>query len=166
MTEDELDLQRGRYPLGAHITGRVSHIPRPGAIGLFVDLGEPPGGFVDVLNLPYAADEWPTVGTEATFEVVQHRVGQVRLWPLDPELRTTDPVGRSTEQLHARYPVGSDITGVVTEVFPSNREYWVEFGDDGAAVEWTGVAPEIGDVRRFRVSRHLMSPRALLLEQV
>ena len=113
MTEDELDLQRGRYPLGAHITGRVSHIPRPGAIGLFVDLGEPPGGFVDVLNLPYAADEWPTVGTEATFEVVQHRVGQVRLWPLDPELRTTDPVGRSTEQLHARYPVGSDITGVV-----------------------------------------------------
>jgi hypothetical protein len=121
---------------------------------------------VDVLNLPYAADEWPIVGTETTFEVVQHRVGQVRLWPLDPELLRPDPVRRSTEELQARYPVGSEITGVLTEVFPSNREYWVEFGDDGAAVEWTGAAPEIGDVRRFRVGRHLTSPRALLLEPV
>jgi hypothetical protein len=49
---DELDAARSRFPVGTHVTGRVERVPRLGAIGLFVNLGRPPPGSVDVLNLP------------------------------------------------------------------------------------------------------------------
>ena len=50
---DDLDIARARFPVGKHIRGRVSRLLKPGAVGLFVDLGQEPGGFVDVLWLPY-----------------------------------------------------------------------------------------------------------------
>ncbi|MGW5453669.1 hypothetical protein [Nocardia sp. NPDC003979] len=77
--ESDLDEARRLYPVGDHVAGVVTLIPRPGAIGLFVDLDRPPTGFVDVLNLPEAVDRWPTVGTATEFEVLQHRHRQVRL---------------------------------------------------------------------------------------
>src|SRR5690242_5522047 len=33
---DDLEIARKRLPIGAHVTGRVAHIPRPGAIGVLV----------------------------------------------------------------------------------------------------------------------------------
>lgn len=50
--ELELDTARQTYPVGDHVTGTVTLIPRPGTIGLFVDLGQPPTGFVDVIHFP------------------------------------------------------------------------------------------------------------------
>ncbi|OXR45638.1 hypothetical protein B7C42_01930 [Nocardia cerradoensis] len=77
--EQELEAARSRYPIGDHVTGVVTLVPRPGVVGLFVDLGHPPTGFVDLLSLPFASDQWPTVGTVTKFEVLQHTCGQVRL---------------------------------------------------------------------------------------
>lgn len=77
--EDELDTSHSLYPIGHHVTGVVVAIPRPGVIGLFVDLGHPPTGFVDVGTLPLSSDQWPTVGTVTEFEILQHNRGQIRL---------------------------------------------------------------------------------------
>ncbi|GAB4587840.1 hypothetical protein Ntsu_56720 [Nocardia sp. IFM 10818] len=91
-TEPTLEIARQLYPVGQHVTGRVTLIPRPGTVGLFVDLGtgKPPWGFVDVLHLPDIPDEWPALGTITEFEVVHHTHDghQVRLVPLDPAYRS------------------------------------------------------------------------------
>ena len=60
-------------------------MPSPGAIGIFVDIGLPVNGFVDVLLLPSEAERWPTEGTESEFEVwwADERP-QIRLKPADP----------------------------------------------------------------------------------
>ncbi|MFJ8960287.1 hypothetical protein ACIRG5_12960 [Lentzea sp. NPDC102401] len=74
--------------VGQRLTGTVVLVPRPGTIGVFVDLGLPDTGFVDVLRLPHDPDRWPRVGTVSTFEVVwitDRR--QIRLAPLDPAYR-------------------------------------------------------------------------------
>ena len=59
-------------------------MPRPGAIGVFIDVGLPVGGFVDVLLLPWDEACWPAVGTESEFEVwwVDERM-QIRLLPAE-----------------------------------------------------------------------------------
>ncbi|MGW0182957.1 hypothetical protein [Nocardia sp. NPDC003345] len=124
--EQELDAARLLYPIGDHVSGVVTLVPRPGAIGLFVDLARPPTGFVDALNLPASAERWPAVGTVAEFEVLQHTRGQVRLWPLDPALRssTTRLPAMTESEWHAaksRYPVGSEVTAEITGVYPGNR---------------------------------------------
>jgi predicted RNA-binding protein (virulence factor B family) len=72
------------------VTGRVARTPKPGALGLFVDLGREPEGFVDVLHLPREPDEWPRAGTDTTFEVLQHGPGQVRLFLLDDQSWSPD----------------------------------------------------------------------------
>ncbi|MGW4196470.1 SUKH-3 domain-containing protein [Streptomyces sp. NPDC005004] len=58
-------------------------VPNPGATGIFVDIGLPVGGFVDVLLLPRASERWPEEGTVAEFEVwwADERP-QVRLKPV------------------------------------------------------------------------------------
>ncbi|MFD3745964.1 S1 RNA-binding domain-containing protein [Nocardia sp. NPDC058633] len=88
-TELNLEIARKIYPVGQHVTGVVVQIPRPGAGGLFVDLGTPPWGFVDVSHLPDSPERWPTIGTVTDFEVVHHthQGHQVRLIPLDPTYR-------------------------------------------------------------------------------
>ncbi|MEV6902612.1 hypothetical protein [Amycolatopsis sp. NPDC051372] len=102
----QFDADRRTYPPGDHVTGVVTLIPRPGAIGLVVDLGGPPQGFVDVLHLPRDPAAWPPVGTVTDFEVLWHRPGQVRLWPLNaayhhPAAWTAGTESRSTRRSRA-----------------------------------------------------------------
>lgn len=73
-------------------------VPRPGAIGIFVDIGLSVGGFVDVLLLPEQSDDWPAEGTVADFEIWwAGSRQQIRLKPSDSRyLRNdfTDFMGR------------------------------------------------------------------------
>jgi len=76
---------------GQRLPGRVVRVPRPGAIGIFVDVGLPVGGFVDVLLLPIDADRWPREGSVVEFEVwwADERP-QLRLKPVDPRFLRND----------------------------------------------------------------------------
>jgi hypothetical protein len=76
------DPSRQRFPIGARVVGTVADVPRPGGIGVFVKLEGRTQGFVDVLHLPLETHEWPSVGSVATFEILRHRRGQVRLFPV------------------------------------------------------------------------------------
>jgi hypothetical protein len=163
VADDELDAARRRFPLGDTVTGRVAHIPRPGAIGLLVDLGGSPTGFVDVLLLPRRTADWPEVGAVATFEVCQHRPGQVRLCPLGggiPAARPRRPwTDRQWAAVRARHPVGSEATATVTSVTGANREYGLRFDDCTGVAEWRRdePGPAVGTSHRYRVLRHLDS---------
>ncbi|MCQ1579826.1 SUKH-3 domain-containing protein [Streptomyces parvus] len=88
--EEWIQARRG-LRLGQRLSGTVTAIPRPGATGIFVDVGLPVGGFVDVLLLPFAAERWPEVGTVAEFEVwwADERP-QVRLKPVDSQFLCED----------------------------------------------------------------------------
>jgi hypothetical protein len=168
---DELDTARLRFPVGSTVRGRFSAMLRPGAIGMFVDLGEPPQGFVDVLLLPASPADWPSIGTEASFEILRHRYGQVRLWPLDPVHRHVKeprfaPAEPEWEILKARYPVAGVVTAQVTGVYPSERAYLVEFGDHYASLGWTGNPPTLGSTADYRVTKHLDTTRRMLLTPV
>jgi hypothetical protein len=168
---DELDAGRARFPVGEEVTGRVARIPKPGVIGLFVDLGREPEGFVDVLDLPIEAGQWPLAGTVTTFEVLQHRPGQVRLFPLDEQLRSPDrlPAAFTPGQwlvIKGRFPVDSEVTATVTDVFPANREYAARFEDCGSVLEWTGHPPRVGTASRYTVSRHLDRTRRIMITPV
>jgi hypothetical protein len=165
---DGLDVARRRFPIGTHVPGHVSYIPKPGRIGVFVDLGRPPTGFIDVLHLPREERDWPSIGTVASFEVLQHRWGQVRLFPLGDGIplaphsafRLPEDEWRSRK---ARYPIGSFVTATVTDLFTSNREYTVRFGDCAAVLEWSSTAPTVGDTRSYRVGKHLDYTQRILL---
>ncbi|MEU9496587.1 hypothetical protein AB0K64_34200 [Streptomyces sp. NPDC053741] len=82
---------RRRLHFGQRVSGRVVQVPRPGTIGVFVDIGLAVGGFVDVLLLPEDAARWPAEGTETEFEVwwVDERP-QVRLMPVDRQFLRED----------------------------------------------------------------------------
>ncbi|MGW5101243.1 SUKH-3 domain-containing protein [Streptomyces sp. NPDC004100] len=69
----------------------MTGVSRPGATGVFVDIGLPVGGFVDVLLLPTASERWPEEGTVAEFELwwVDERP-QVRLKPMDRQFLRED----------------------------------------------------------------------------
>ncbi|MGW1785579.1 hypothetical protein ACWCQQ_41815 [Streptomyces sp. NPDC002143] len=81
---EEWDRVRSGLRFGQRFQGRVTKVPNPGATGIFVDIGLPVGGFVDVLLLPMASDRWPKEGTVAEFELwwADERP-QVRLKPVD-----------------------------------------------------------------------------------
>ncbi|MDT7847585.1 hypothetical protein [Streptomyces justiciae] len=91
MSIQEWERARRRLHFGQRFYGRVVQVPRPGTIGVFVDIGLVVGGFVDVLLLPEDAARWPTVGTKSEFEVwwVDDRP-QIRLKPVDPQYRRDD----------------------------------------------------------------------------
>ncbi|MEV0976554.1 hypothetical protein [Streptomyces sp. NPDC049915] len=76
---------------GQVFRGTVVKVPRPGAIGFFVDIGLDVGGFVDVLLLPEQEERWPVEGTVADFEVwwADSRQ-QIRLKPSDPRYLRED----------------------------------------------------------------------------
>ncbi|WP_185032732.1 hypothetical protein [Actinomadura coerulea] len=80
-----------RLQLGQPLTGTVAWVPRPGAIGVGVDLGLPVGGFVDVLHLPLDRARWPAKGTTTDFTIwwMDERP-QIRLMPADPRYRRED----------------------------------------------------------------------------
>ncbi|WP_460118036.1 hypothetical protein [Streptomyces phaeofaciens] len=69
VTDAEWDRMRQGLRFGQVFEGTVVHVPRPGAIGIFVDIGLGVGGFVDVLLLPEHSDDWPVEGTIADFEI-------------------------------------------------------------------------------------------------
>ena len=139
-------------------------------VGIFVDLGLPAGGFVDVLTLPMDPDDWPSVGTILDFEVLQHHPGQVRLYPLDPRYRRAERGwGYTPEQwsdLKRRYPVGSVVTLRVSEVFRSNRECRITDGFLIEGVDWSGSEPGIGDEADYLVTEHRDTVRRLLLRRL
>lgn len=85
VTDAEWERIRGDLCFGQVFRGTVVKVPRPGTIGIFVDIGLDVGGFVDVLLLPEREDRWPAEGIVADFEVwwADSRQ-QVRLKPSDP----------------------------------------------------------------------------------
>lgn len=155
------------FEVGAVVTGTVSAVPRPGAIGVFVDLdGERPG-FVDVLSLPRQVEAWPPVGVTTTFEVLTRGPRQIRLWPLDPAFRAGPfDNGVSEEEWQARkarYPVGAVLTAEVSDAFVSDGSYVVRFAGGWAALEGDGAPPEVGTRADYEVVRHLDTTRRTLL---
>ncbi|MEV7196655.1 hypothetical protein AB0N81_33380 [Streptomyces sp. NPDC093510] len=92
ITDAEWTRLRSDLRLGQILTGTVAHVPNPGAIGIFVDVGLPVQGFVDVVLMPRDVAHWPAEGTVADFEVWwadEHRQ-QLRLKPADPALLRDD----------------------------------------------------------------------------
>lgn len=153
--------------VGAVVAGTVSIIPRPGAIGLFVDLGDAPQGFVDVLSLPRPPSEWPPVGTKTTFEVLTRSPKQTRLWPLDPRFRSGPFDNGVSEdewrQRKVRYPVGVSLTAEVSEAYISDGSYAVRYEGGWSFLEGQGEPPEVGAHAEFEVLRHLDTTRRTLL---
>jgi hypothetical protein len=169
--DDDLSEARRLLPEGSQVTGTISIIPRPGAIGVFVDLPYGMGGFVDVLKLPGDAGEWPEPGQTLRFEVLQHTPGQVRLWPLDPRFHhddATPQIEAEWRQAKLRYPVGSTVPARVAGVFPFSQEYWIRFiGDDSrrwscALLPWTGEPPVAGSVRHYQIVAHRDTTRRIM----
>ena len=91
VTEAEWKRIRGNLRFGQVLRGTVVKVPRPGAIGIFVDIGLGVTGFVDVLLLPEQAEQWPAEGTITDFEVwwADSRQ-QVRLKPSAPQYLRKD----------------------------------------------------------------------------
>ncbi|MCX4870017.1 MULTISPECIES: hypothetical protein [Streptomyces] len=54
---------------GQVFEGTVVNVPRPGAIGIFMEIGLSLGGFVDVLLLPEQSEDWPAEGIVGEFEI-------------------------------------------------------------------------------------------------
>ena len=157
-----------RFEVGAVVTGKVSLIPRPGAIGIFLDLGGVPGeGFVDVINLPRQVEAWPAVGTTTTFEVLSRRPGQLRLWPLAPEFRDgpfrNDVSEDEWRARKAYYPVGTTLTAVVSEAYVSDSSYVVRYEGGWSVLEGDGELPAVGTSAEYEVTRHLDTTRRTLL---
>lgn len=84
VTEAEWARLRRGLRFGQVFAGTVVRVPRPGTIGIFVDIGLSVGGFVDVVMLPRECVDWPTEGTVADFEIwwADDRQ-QIRLKPAD-----------------------------------------------------------------------------------
>lgn len=82
---------RADLHLGQRLTGTVVWVPRPGAIGVGVDLDLAVGGFVDVLLLPSDPACWPRQRTTADFYIwwIDERP-QIRLIAADPAHRRED----------------------------------------------------------------------------
>ena len=170
--DDDLSEARRRFPRGDRVRGRVSAVPwGPGRTGLFVDLGLKPDGFIDVLHLPEDPSLWPSVGREGLFEVLQHRPGQVRLFPLDAGMRakryrTSKWSGPEWAAITERYPIGSKVIGTVTDVCLMDREYGVRFGDCWTLVEYDEAPAVIGAVDTYIVTRHLEWTRRIMVQPV
>ncbi|MFF2775997.1 hypothetical protein ACFVU3_13910 [Streptomyces sp. NPDC058052] len=91
VTDAEWARTRSGLCFGQDFEGTVVKVPRPGAIGIFVDIGLEVGGFVDVVMLPKHGDAWPAEGTVTAFEIwwadSRH---QIRLKPSDPRYLRSD----------------------------------------------------------------------------
>ncbi|MFE5914417.1 hypothetical protein ACFQ6B_35805 [Streptomyces wedmorensis] len=91
VTDSEWARIRRGLRFGQAFKGTVVKVPRPGAIGIFVDIGLSVGGFVDVLLLPDESEDWPAEGTVADFEIwwADSRQ-QIRLKPSDSRYLRND----------------------------------------------------------------------------
>src|SRR5205085_8011005 len=129
-------------------------------------------GFVDSEHLPHDAHAWPAAGLTTEFEVLQHRRGQVRLWPLDPRWRGTWARGsaQAWNEAKRRHPVGSVTSATVTGVFPANQEYVIRFSGDkvdqpwpGAILAWVDDPPSLGMTAQYQITAHLDTTRRILV---
>ncbi len=158
---------RHRFPVGDRVRGRVSAVPwGPGRTGVIVDLDAPGCGFVDILDMPEEPERWPRVGKHGVFEVLQHRHGEVRLYPLDAGMRSRwhRRSGPHWAALCKQYPVGTPVTGTVTDVFVSNREYVVSFDRHRSVLEYEDPPPVLGSVGEYTVFRLLEWTQRIALE--
>lgn len=91
VTDAEWTRIRRGLRFGQVFAGTVVKVPRPGAIGIFVDIGLSVGGFVDALLLPEQSEVWPAEGTVAEFEIwwADSRQ-QIRLKPSDSRYLRND----------------------------------------------------------------------------
>ncbi len=131
VTDAEWARIRRGLRFGQVFEGTVVKVPRPGAIGIFVDIGLSVGGFVDVLLLPERSDDWPAEGAIADFEIWwADRRQQIRLKPSDSRyLRNdfTDFVGRfrpnwsSEVGQPVRDPGPSTLDEVLSWLVPSDQ---------------------------------------------
>ncbi len=102
LDDEELGALRQTLHLGQKLTGTVVFaFPKPGTVGLGVDVGLAVPAFVDVLLLPDDPDKWPPLGTVAEFyylHMVIHdgppgaRPAQIRLQIVDPKFQGTGAV--------------------------------------------------------------------------
>ncbi|MER5733361.1 hypothetical protein ABT084_34380 [Streptomyces sp. NPDC002138] len=91
VTDAEWARIRRGLRFGQVFEGTVVKVPRPGVIGIFVDIGLSVGGFVDVLLLPNECEDWPAEGTVADFEIWwAGSRQQIRLKPSDSRYLRTD----------------------------------------------------------------------------
>lgn len=91
MTDAEWTRIRRDLRFGQIFEGTVVKVPRPGVIGIFVDIGLSVGGFVDVLWLSGEVEDWPAEGTVADFKIwwADGRQ-QIRLVPCDSRYLRND----------------------------------------------------------------------------
>jgi hypothetical protein len=89
-SNDTWERIRAGLQLGQRLTGTVAWVPRPGSIGIGIDLGLPVGGFVDVV-LPFDTARWPAKDTISDFAIwwMDERP-QIRLIAIDPGYRRED----------------------------------------------------------------------------
>ncbi|MFJ9447855.1 S1 RNA-binding domain-containing protein [Kitasatospora sp. NPDC101235] len=94
VTDAEWARIREGLRFGQVFEGTVVRVPRPGVVGIFVDIGLSVEGFVDVLLLPERSESWPAEGTVSDFEVwwADSRK-QIRLKPTDPQYLRADFAG-------------------------------------------------------------------------
>ena len=176
MVDDELTAMRRRLPVGARVRGRVEGLPcGAGQAGVSVDLGDPVRGWVDIAQLPSDPARWPLVGASGFFEILEHRRNEIRLFPLDVEMRG-EMLGKrytyprwSNAQWSAitrRWPIGARLSATVIDVFPGNRQYTVRFGDYDSTVDYEGPPPRAGSAVTLLVERLLESTRRIVLRPV
>lgn len=147
------------------VTGSPAGVGQAGAA---VDLGDAIPGWVDVLLLPEEPSDGPQVGRSGFFEVLQHRGFEIRLFPFDAgtrgrRCRYSRWSGPQWAAISHRWPVGCVVEATVADVFVSNREYTVRFGDCWEAVEYDGTPPHPGRVVRPVVERLSEWTRSLIL---
>jgi hypothetical protein len=139
-----------------------------GRAGMAVDISDPVPGWVDMLQLPREASQWPPVGRSGLFEVLQHRGFEIRLLPLDAGMRDLySRAGRCSgpewAEITRNRPVGSRLEATVEHIFPGNREYTVRFDDWHEVVEYEGTPPDPGIEVQLTVDRQSEWTRSLIL---
>jgi hypothetical protein len=90
--QDAWDRLPANLVLGQRLSGTVTLVPRPGTIGIVIDLGLPVGGFVDVLLLPDDVSRWPAQSAVTDFLIwwMDEKKPQIRLVPADAGYRRED----------------------------------------------------------------------------
>ncbi|MFE0174513.1 hypothetical protein ACFWZ2_19530 [Streptomyces sp. NPDC059002] len=131
ISQDAWAALRGELRFGQRLTGTVVGVPRPGMIGVFVDVGLPVGGFVDVVFLARAEERWPVEGTVAEFEVwwADPDRQQIRLKPADPTHLRDDFAEFAAEFMPSRLSfVGLPIDHVEKAMDVLRREFAAQEG--------------------------------------
>ncbi|MFJ7300291.1 hypothetical protein [Streptomyces sp. NPDC099088] len=91
VTDAEWTRIRRSLRFGQVFEGTVVKVPRPGVIGIFVDIGLSVGGFVDAMWLSGEIEDWPVEGTVADFKIFwADSRQQIRLVPCDSRYLRSD----------------------------------------------------------------------------